>query len=151
LRETVKNILGLLIITTISYVIFVSYNAYQFFQTDQALLSEGLYKDQIEVFENDLSAIEAKFNETNYYDSSEAINLNFDGTPKTWVVKITALSDEAMIQIKDVLFNQGFLTFSEDGALYIGPYIDRSQLDFALELLNTDFDLDDLQILEWKI
>jgi len=56
-----------------------------------------------------------------------------------------------MIQIKDVLFNQGFLTFSEDDALYIGPYIDRSQLDFALELLATDFDLDDLQILEWKI
>ena len=67
------------------------------------------------------------------------------------MVKITALSDEAMIQIKDVLFNQGFLTFSEDDALYIGPYIDRSQLDFALELLGTNFDLDDLQILEWKI
>jgi len=151
LRETIKNILGLLIVATISYVTFVSYSAYQFFQTDQALLSESLYKDQIEVFENDLSTIETKFNETNYYDSSKTINLNFDGTPKTWVVKITELNEEAMDQINDVLFNQGFLTFSEDGALFVGPYIDRSQLDFALELLGTDFGLDDLQILEWKI
>ena len=151
MKEAVKNILGLFVVATISYVIFVSYNAYQFFQTDQALLSETVYKEQIEVFENDLSAIETKFNETNYYDSSKAINLNFDGTPKTWVVKITEQNDETMIQIKDVLFNQGFLTFSEDGALYIGPYIDRSQLDFAIELLGTGFDLDDLQILEWKI
>ena len=106
MRETVKNILGLLIVATISYVIFVSYNAYQFFQTDQALLSESLYKDQIEVFENDLSAIEAKFNETNYYDSSKAINLNFDGTPKTWVLKITELNDEVLNQIKDVLLTK---------------------------------------------
>ncbi|MBL6693933.1 MAG: hypothetical protein O3C54_03970 [Proteobacteria bacterium] len=151
MRETIKNILGLLIVATISYVTFVSYSAYQFFQTDQALLSESLYKDQIEVFENDLSTIETKFNETNYYDSSKTINLNFDGTPKTWVVKITELNEEAMDQINDVLFNQGFLTFSEDGALFVGPYIDRSQLDFALELLGTDFGLDDLQILEWKI
>ncbi len=152
MRETIKNILGFLIVLTLIYVIFISYNIYQFYQTDQVNMSEEDYRKQIELFQNDLAEIENKFNEQNFYESSKSINLNFDGTPVTWVIAVKLDTDKTnLADISEALFDEGYLTFIFKENLYIGPYIDKSQLEFAKEFLSLAFEVEGLEIIEWKI
>jgi hypothetical protein len=45
----------------------------------------------------------------------------------------------------------GFISFQKDNALYIGPYIDKLQLEEAKKYILDNFSVETNEIQQWKI
>ena len=97
-------------------------------------------------------ALEELFNSENLKNSSNYINLNYDGTPVSWVLKIEkALLGISYDELEDELLRNSFISFDDGDFILIGPYIDRSQLLLAQDYLNDKFGKDLGVIEKWQI
>ena len=88
----------------------------------------------------------------NLKNSSNYINLNYDGTPVSWVLRVEkALLGISYDELEDELLRNSFISFDDGDFILIGPYIDRSQLLLAQDYLNDKFGKDLGAIEKWQI
>ena len=137
MRELVKYLLGIIIILTIIYTIFISYNVFIFINSDESKITIEDYSESVNLVSEDREALEELFNSENLKNSSNNININYDGTPITWVLKVEkALLETSYDVLEDELLRNSFISLEDGDFILIGPYIDRSQLLLAQEYLN---------------
>ena len=137
MRELVKYLLGIIIILTIIYTIFISYNVFVFINSDESKITIKDYSESVNLVSEDREALEELFNSENLKNSSNNININYDGTPITWVLKVEkALLETSYDVLEDELLRNSFISMEDGDFILIGPYIDRSQLLLAQDYLN---------------
>ena len=152
MRELIKYLLGIVIILTIIYTIFISYNVFVFINSDESKITIEDYSESMIIDSQKREALEELFNSENLKNSSNYINLNYDGTPVSWVLKIEkALLGISYDELEDELLRNSFISFDDSDFILIGPYIDRSQLLLAQDYLNDKFGKDLGAIEKWKI
>ena len=97
-------------------------------------------------------ALEELFNSENLKNSSNNININYDGTPITWVLKVEkALLEKSYDVLEEELLRNSFISLEDGDFILIGPYIDRSQLYLAQDYLNEKYGKDLGVIEKWQI
>ena len=137
MRELVKYLLGIIIILTIIYTIFISYNVFVFINSDESKITIEDYSESVNLVSEDREALEELFNSENLKNSSKNININYDGTPIAWVLKVEkALLETSYDVLEDELLRNSFISLEDGDFILIGPYIDRSQLLLAQDYLN---------------
>ena len=137
MRELVKYLLGIIIILTIIYTIFISYNVFVFINSDESKITIEDYSESVNLVSEDREALEELFNSENLKNSSNNININYDGTPITWVLKVEkALLETPYDVLEDELLRNSFISLEDGDFILTGPYIDRSQLLLAQDYLN---------------
>ncbi|MFL2488270.1 MAG: hypothetical protein ACJ0GK_03205 [Gammaproteobacteria bacterium] len=152
MRELVKYLLGIVIILTIIYTIFISYNVFVFINSDDSNLKIESYSKDIELVAGERALLEEMFNDANLQESSNDININYDGTPISWVLKIErVLIDTSPEKFKSELLENSFISIMTDEYIFIGPYIDKSQLELAKQYLQERFNQELGTIERWKI
>ena len=152
MRELIKYLLGIVIILTIIYTIFISYNVFVFINSDESKITIEDYSESMIIDSQKREALEELFNSENLKNSSNYINLNYDGTPISWVLKIEkALLGISYDELEDELLRNSFISFDDGDFILIGPYIDRSQLLLAQDYLNDKFGKDLGAIEKWQI
>ena len=152
MRELIKYLLGIVIILTIIYTIFISYNVFVFINSDESKITIEDYSESMIIDSQKREALEELFNSENLKNSSNYINLNYDGTQVSWVLKIEkALLGISYDELEDDLLRNSFISFDDGDFILIGPYIDRSQLLLAQDYLNDKFGKDLGAIEKWQI
>ena len=127
MRELVKYLLGIIIILTIIYTIFISYNVFVFINSDESKIAIEDYSESVNLVSEDREALEELFNSENLKNSSNNININYDGTPITWVLKVEkALLETSYDVLEDELLRNSFISMEDGDFVLIGPYIDLS-------------------------
>ena len=152
MKESVKYLLGIVIILTIIYTIFISYNVFVFINSDESKITIEDYSESMIIESQKREALEELFNSENLKNSSNYINLNYDGTPVSWVLRVEkALLGISYDELEDELLRNSFISFDDGDFILIGPYIDRSQLLLAQDYLNDKFGKDLGAIEKWQI
>ena len=152
MRELVKYLLGIVIILTIIYTIFISYNVFVFINSDDSDLNIESYSKDVELLAAERASLEELFNDANLLEASNDININYDGTPISWVLKLEKdLIDIPVEEFKNELLKNSFISIMNDEYILIGPYIDKSQLELAKQYLQERFDQELGTIERWKI
>ena len=152
MRELVKYLLGIIIILTIIYTIFISYNVFVFIKSDESKITIEDYSESVNLVSEDREALEELFNSENLKNSSNNININYDGTPITWVLKVEkALLETSYDVLEDELLRNSFISLEDGDFILIGPYIDRSQLLLAQDYLNERYGKELGVIEKWQI
>ena len=152
MRELIKYLLGIVIILTIIYTIFISYNVFVFINSDESKITIEDYSESMIIDSQKREALEELFNSENLKNSSNYINLNYDGTPVSWVLRVEkALLGIPYDELEDELLRNSFISFDDGDFILIGPYIDRSQLLLAQDYLNDKFGKDLGAIEKWQI
>tara|TARA_B100000886_G_scaffold111997_1_gene75241 strand:+ start:858 stop:1316 length:459 start_codon:yes stop_codon:yes gene_type:complete len=152
MRELIKYLLGIVIILTIIYTIFISYNVFVFINSDESKITIEDYSKRTNLDSEDQETLEELFNSENLKNSSNYINLNYDGTPISWVLRVEkALLETSYDMLEDELLRNSFISFEDGNFILIGPYIDRSQLLLAQDYLNERYGKDLGVIEKWQI
>ena len=152
MRELVKYLLGIIIILTIIYTIFISYNVFVFINSDESKITIEDYSESVNLVSEDREALEELFNSENLKNSSNNIKINYDGTPITWVLKVEkALLETPYDVLEDELLRNSFISLEDGDFILIGPYIDRSQLLLAQDYLNERYGKAIGVIEKWQI
>ena len=152
MRELIKYLLGIVIILTIIYTIFISYNVFVFINSDESKITIEDYSESIIIDSQKIEALEEIFNSENLKNSSNYINLNYDGTPVSWVLRVEkALLGISYDELEVELLRNSFISYDDGDFILIGPYIDRSQLLLAQDYLNDKFGKDLGAIEKWQI
>ena len=152
MREFVKYLLGIVIILTIIYTVFISYNVLVFINSDESKITIDDYSENMNLDIQKREALEELFNAENLKNSSNYINLNYDGTPISWVLKIEKkLLETSYDTLEDELLRNSFTSFDDGDFILIGPYIDRSKLLLAQDYFNDKYGKDLGVIEKWQI
>ena len=88
MRELVKYFLGIVIIVTIIYTVYISYNVFKFVSSEESTANIADYELKISLIDEEIIELENKFNEQQLRDNSNSIVMNYDGTPVAWVVML---------------------------------------------------------------
>lgn len=152
MKELVKYILGIIIILTVIYTIFISYNVFVFINSDESKITIEDYSENSNLESENRKKLEELFNSENLKNSSNYININFDGTPITWVLEVEKSHIEISYdEFENELLRNGFISFEDGDLILIGPYIDRSQLLLAQDYLYEKYGKDLGIIEKWQI
>ena len=152
MKELVKYILGIIIILTVIYTIFISYNVFVFINSDESKITIEDYSENLNLESENRKKLEELFNYENLKNSSNYININFDGTPITWVLEVQKSHIEISYdEFENELLRNGFISFEDGDLILIGPYIDRSQLLLAQDYLYEKYGKDLGIIEKWQI
>ena len=152
MRELIKYLLGIVIILTIIYTIFISYNVFVFINSDESKITIEDYSKRTNLESEEQETLEEIFKSENLKNSSNYINLNYDGTPISWVLRVERVLLETSYDIlEDELLRNSFISFEDGNFILIGPYIDRSQLLLAQDYLNEKYGKDLGVIEKWQI
>ncbi len=152
MREIVKYLLGIVIILTIIYTLYISYNVFNFINSEESTLSMDDYVERVELLESERQQLEETFNQSSFKESSNNININYDGTPITWVLIIPVAEIPGSIdEVENELLKNGFISLRKNNNLYIGPYIDRSQLELVSEFFKEAYNFETDNIQKWEI
>ena len=151
MKELVKYFLGIVIIATILYTLYISYNVFKFVSSEDSTASIADYELKISLIDEEINELESKFNEEKLRDNSNSIVMNYDGTPISWVIKLDKTDSYSFDEIENLLLENGFISFKKSNSLFIGPYIDKLQLEEAKTFLNDSLFLSTSEIKQWKI
>ena len=152
MRELIKYLLGIVILLTIIYTIFISYNVFVFINSDESKITIDDYSKRTNLESEEQEALEELFNSENLKNSSNYINLNYDGTPISWVLRVEkVLLETSYDMLEAELLRNSFISFEDGNFILIGPYIDRSQLLLAQDYLNEKYGKDLGVIEKWQI
>lgn len=151
MKELVKYFLGVVIIATIIYTLYISYNVFKFVSSEDSTASIADYELKISLIDEEINELESKFNEEKLRDNSNSIVMNYDGTPISWVIKLDKTDSYSFDEIENLLLENGFISFKKSNSLFIGPYIDKLQLEEAKTFLNNSLFLSTSEIKQWKI
>ena len=151
MKELVKYFLGIVIIVTIIYTVYISYNVLKFVSSEESTANIADYELKISLIDEEIIELENKFNEQQLRDNSNSIVMNYDRTPVAWVVRLELKENLNFEEIKNSLLESGFISFQKDNALFIGPYIDKSQLEEAKKYILDNYFVKTSEIQQWKI
>ena len=152
MKELVKYFLGIIIILTVIYTIFISYNVFVFINSDESKITIEDYSEKLNLESENREKLEELFNSENLRNSSNYININFDGTPISWVLEVEKSHIEISYdEFENELLRNGFISFEDGDLILIGPYIDRSQLLLAQDYLYEKYGKDLGTIEKWQI
>ena len=151
MKELVKYFLGIVIIATIIYTLYISYNVFKFVSSEDSTASIADYELKISLIDQEIIELENKFNEQQLRDNSNSIVMNYDGTPISWVISLDKTDSYSFDEIENLLLENGFISFKKSNSLFIGPYIDKLQLEEAKGFLNDSLSLSTSEIKQWKI
>ena len=152
MREFVKYLLGIVIVLTIIYTVFISYNVLVFINSDESKITIEDYSENMNLDIQKREALEELFNAENLKNSSNYINLNYDGTPVSWDLRIEKkLLETSYDTLEDELLRNSFISFDDGDFILIGPYIDRSKLLLAQDYFNDKYGKDLGVIEKWQI
>ena len=152
MKELVKYFLGIVIILTVIYTIFISYNVFVFINSDESKITIEDYSENLNLESENRKKLEELFNSENLKNSSNYININFDGTPISWVLEVEKSHIEISYdEFENELLRNGFISFEDGDLILIGPYIDRSQLLLAQDFLYEKYGKDLGNIEKWQI
>lgn len=151
MKELIKYFLGIVIIATIIYTLYISYNVFKFVSSEDSTASIADYELKISLIDEEINELESMFNEEQLRDNSNSIVMNYDGTPISWVVKLDKTDSYSLDEIENLLLENGFISFKKSNSLFIGPYIDKLQLEEAKTFLNDSLSLSTSEIKKWKI
>ena len=151
MKELVKYFLGIVIIATIIYTLYISYNVFKFVSSEDSTASIADYELKISLLDEEINELESKFNEEQLRDNSNSIVMNYDGTPISWVISLDKTDSYSFDEIENLLLENGFISFKKSNSLFIGPYIDKLQLEEAKSFLNDSLSLSTSEIKQWKI
>jgi len=151
MREIVKYLLGITIILTIGYTVFISYNVFKFVSSSESSISISDYEYVISLKDSEIQELEERFNGKEVLTSTENIIFNYDGTPIAWVIEISQEDNLDFDEIKNLLLENGFISFEQNDSLFIGPYIDKDQLQQAKIFLSNTLLITTGEIVKWKI
>ena len=151
MKELVKYFLGIVIIATIIYTLYISYNVFKFVSSEDSTASIADYELKISLIDEEINELESMFNEEQLRDNSNSIVMNYDGTPISWVVKLDKTDSYSFDEIENLLLENGFISFKKNNSMFIGPYIDKLQLEEAKTFLNDSLSLSTSEIKKWKI
>ena len=151
MKELVKYFLGIVIIATIIYTLYISYNVFKFVSSEDSTASIADYELKISLIDEEINELESMFNEEQLRDNSNSIVMNYDGTPISWVIKLDKTDSYSFDEIENLLLENGFISFKKSNSLFIGPYIDKLQLEEAKTFLNDSLFLSTSEIKQWKI
>ena len=70
MKELVKYFLGIVIIATIIYTLYISYNVFKFVSSEDSTASIADYELKISLIDEEINELESKFNEEQLRDLS---------------------------------------------------------------------------------
>jgi hypothetical protein len=151
MKQFVKYFLGSVIIATIIYTVFIGYNVLKFVSSEESTANIADYEIKFSIADEELIELEKKFNEKQLKDNANNIVMNYDGTPTAWVIKVELQENVNFDEIENGLLENGFISFQKDSALFIGPYIDKLQLEEAKKYMFDSFSIKTNELELWKI
>ena len=95
----IKNFLGVLILLTIIYIVFLGFNIFKFLNQSDDLISVTDYKNTIEEYKDNVNEIYSELEDIKIVSENSSIRLNFDGTPVSWVLILKQDKDLSLIHI----------------------------------------------------
>ena len=120
MRELVKYFLGIVIIVTIIYTVYISYNVFKFVSSEESTANIADYELKISLIDEEIIELENKFNEQQLRDNSNSIVMNYDGTPVAWVVMLKLEQNLNFEELENSLLESGFISFQKDNAYTLG-------------------------------
>ena len=151
MKQFIKYFLGSVIIATIIYTVFIGYNVLKFVSSEESTVSITDYEIKFSIADEELIELEKKFNAKQLKDNANNIVMNYDGTPTAWVIKVELQESLNFDEIENGLLENGFISFQKDSALFIGPYIDKLQLEEAKKYMFDSFSIKTNELELWKI
>lgn len=151
MKQFVKYFLGSVIIATIIYTVFIGYNVLKFVSSEESTVNITDYEIKFSIADEELIELEKKFNAKQLKDNANNIVMNYDGTPTAWVIKVELQESLNFDEIENGLLENGFISFQKDSALFIGPYIDKLQLEEAKKYMFDSFSIKTNELELWKI
>ena len=151
MKQFVKYFLGSVIIATIIYTVFIGYNVLKFVSSEESTANIADYEIKFSIADEELIELEKKFNEKQLKDNANNIVMNYDGTPTAWVIKVELQENVNFDEIENGLLENGFISFQKDSALFIGPYIDKLQVEEAKKYMFDSFSIKTNELELWKI
>lgn len=151
MKQFVKYFLGSVIIATIIYTVFIGYNVLKFVSSEESTANIADYEIKFSIADEELIELEKRFNEKQLKDNANNIVMNYDGTPTAWVIKVELQENVNFDEIENGLLENGFISFQKDSALFIGPYIDKLQLEEAKKYMFDSFSIKTNELELWKI
>lgn len=151
MKQFIKYFLGSVIIATIIYTVFIGYNVLKFVSSEESTVNITDYEIKFSIADEELIELEKKFNAKQLKDNANNIVMNYDGTPTAWVIKVELQESLNFDEIENGLLENGFISFQKDSALFIGPYIDKLQLEEAKKYMFDSFSIKTNELELWKI
>lgn len=151
MKQFIKYFLGSVIIATIIYTVFIGYNVLKFVSSEESTVNITDYEIKFSIADEELIELEKKFNARQLKDNANNIVMNYDGTPTAWVIKVELQENLNFDEIENGLLENGFISFQKDSALFIGPYIDKLQLEEAKKYMFDSFSIKTNELELWKI
>ena len=151
MKQFIKYFLGSVIIATIIYTVFIGYNVLKFVSSEESTVNITDYEIKFSIADEELIELEKKFNARQLKDNANNIVMNYDGTPTAWVIKVELQESLNFDEIENGLLENGFISFQKDSALFIGPYIDKLQLEEAKKYMFDSFSIKTNELQLWKI
>ncbi len=151
MKQFIKYFLGSVIVATIIYTVFIGYNVLKFVSSEESTVNITDYEIKFSIADEELIELEKKFNAKQLKDNANNIVMNYDGTPTAWVIKVELQESLNFDEIENGLLENGFISFQKDSALFIGPYIDKLQLEEAKKYMFDSFSIKTNELELWKI
>ena len=151
MKQFIKYFLGSVIVATIIYTVFIGYNVLKFVSSEESTVNITDYEIKFSIADEELIELEKKFNAKQLKDNANNVVMNYDGTPTAWVIKVELQENINFDEIENGLLENGFISFQKDSALFIGPYIDKLQLEEAKKYMFDSFSIKTNELQLWKI
>ena len=147
----VKNFLGVLILLTIIYIVFLGFNIFKFLNSSDDLISVTDYKNTIEEYKDNVNDIYSELEDIKIVSENSSIRLNFDGTPVSWVLILKQDKEAKELEaIREELLQNGFNSFIFNEMLHVGPYLNKTKFEKVRQLLKEELGIISVNIEQWN-
>lgn len=147
----IKNFLGILILLTIIYIVFLGFNIFKFLNSSEDLISVMDYKNTIEEYKENVNDVYSELEDVKIVSENSSIRLNFDGTPVSWVLILKQDKESRELEaIREELLQNGFNSFIFNEMLHVGPYLNKTKFGKVRELLKEELGITSVNIERWN-
>tara|TARA_B100001027_G_scaffold149474_1_gene104724 strand:+ start:198 stop:653 length:456 start_codon:yes stop_codon:yes gene_type:complete len=147
----IKNFLGILILLTIIYIVFLGFNIFKFLNSSDDLISVRDYKNTIEEYKENVNDVYSELEDVKIVSENSSIRLNFDGTPVSWVLILKQDKESRELEaIREELLQNGFNSFIFNEMLHVGPYLNKTKFGKVRELLKEELGITSVNIERWN-
>lgn len=147
----IKNFLGILILLTIIYIVFLGFNIFKFLNSSEDLISVMDYKNTIEEYKENVNDVYSELEDVKIVSENSSIRLNFDGTPVSWVLILKQDKETKELEaIREELLQNGFNSFIFNEMLHVGPYLNKTKFGKVRELLKEELGITSVNIERWN-
>ncbi len=151
MKVFIKNFLGILILLTIIYIVFLGFNIFKFLNSSDDLISVRDYKNTIEEYKENVNDVYSELEDVKIVSENSSIRLNFDGTPVSWVLILKQDKESRELEaIREELLQNGFNSFIFNEMLHVGPYLNKTKFGKVRELLKEELGITSVNIERWN-